>query len=301
MDAEKFSSWVGVEYSRLTTPHIPKIEEEKQQGGLEENSSTAAHPPNPLIVPYTFCICAAISGDRSNRWPATRQDLGTDVLFWSPMGLCSTAARNLLAKLAGLRQQQGKQRRNFSRREGEPQCWPLGEGGTLSHNPPQTTFRCSPESPRQGPLGIQELRQYCTGCDQAYCPCLLVMLKLLLISPRSHLATRSIAKKARLLTTVTDAYRSTRRLSSTSTQSCLGTAATLGLLEARLTTASTLFWTKSSPWSTKPSLKPLQASANSLTTGTAPWSLVIPWVAWWRATRCGQGRRYWGFNRWNKK
>ncbi len=41
----------------------------------------------------------------------------------------------------------------------EPQCWPLGEGGTRSLLSPQTTFRCSPESSHQWPLGIQELRQ----------------------------------------------------------------------------------------------------------------------------------------------
>jgi hypothetical protein len=44
-------------------------------------------------------------------------------------------------------------------REGEPQCRPLGEGGTRSLLSPRTTFRCSPESFHQWPLGIQELRQ----------------------------------------------------------------------------------------------------------------------------------------------
>jgi hypothetical protein len=48
---------------------------------------------------------------------------------------------------------------NFSRWKGEPQRWPLGEGGTLSHQPPWTIFCCSPKSPHWRPLGIQELRQ----------------------------------------------------------------------------------------------------------------------------------------------
>jgi hypothetical protein len=61
---------------------------------------------------------------------------------------------------SGLRQQPGKRGGNFSRREGEPQRWPLGEGGARSLLSPQTTFRRSPESSHKWPLRIQELRQY---------------------------------------------------------------------------------------------------------------------------------------------
>jgi hypothetical protein len=74
------------------------------------------------------------------------------VCAWLPRGACwqNSVLRQQLDKLGG----------NFSRREGEPQRWPLGEGGTLLQQSPWTTFRCSPESPHQWPLGIQELRQY---------------------------------------------------------------------------------------------------------------------------------------------